>query len=151
MIANPLQNSPAEIMQELLITGSGAVFTDPNANGPWSLYISVMPDGEGVQDNAGAVTDTDGIISARLLASRQNIVLYGAQIRVRSRDYNTGFTLLSGVSRALEKVKNHGVAIGGNSYTIDTLRQTSAVISMGQDEQRRYMFSLNILVCLINL
>jgi len=143
-------NTPAEILKALLIQPSAALFTDPEDATAWPLYISAMPDGTGVEENCGAVYDTEGRVVTRLLASGTVIVLPGCQIKVRALDYAVGYSRLKDVSEELSAVKYRTpITIGLNSYRIDSIIQTSPVISMGQDPLRRAMFSLNVLLALV--
>jgi hypothetical protein len=145
-----LTNTPAEIMREQMISGSGALFDDPNATNPtWPLYVSELPDGTGIPDNAAAVYDTEGVIFSRLLASGRVLQGYGIQIKIRGRTYSQAYSLLYTTASALAKLKNVPVSIDGNNYAIETFRQTSGVISMGQDEKRRALCSLNGILSLI--
>ena len=147
-------HTPAQILQQLLITGSSALFSNPAGSAQWPLYFSSMPDGTDVMDNVGAVYDIDGVQIARLLASGENIESYGIQIKSRCMDASLGYTILYNASLQMEKVKRQVINVpvtGGPSvqYTVDTISKTSQVISMGQDQRRRAFYSLDVLLMLL--
>lgn len=142
-------HTPAEIIRAYLIGESGATFTDPGLNFAWPLYVSEMPDGTGVPDVAGAVYDTPGIIHSRFLASGLVIESFGLQLKTRSLVYTDAFKLCHTTAYALSKVNRVIVNVSGTNYTIDTVRRTSSVLSLGQDEKRRASCSVNFMLMLI--
>lgn len=150
-----MNNTPAQILANFLFnyspSGEYPFFTDPveNPGKTWPLYISEMPDEKpGVPMQVGAIYDPEGRVIAGLLASGKKVQSFGIQIKLRSNDYTDSFAYLTQVCEYLAAVKMHPVAVGGNSYTIDTVRQTSNVMSMGQDEKRRALVSVNFLMML---
>lgn len=140
-----MKNTPAEILQGYLTAQSGATFTQPSGS-LWPLFVSAMPD---QPDDAGSIYDTTGVIYSRLLASGFVIESYGIQLKVRSLIYRDAYRLASETADTLSKVSRTIVNLGGNMYTIDTVRKTSPVLSMGQDEKRRALCSVNFLLMLI--
>lgn len=144
-----LNNSPAEIMRAILLAPSDALFSDPDDDASWPLYVSAMTDGTGTPNNMAAVYDTDGLIHARLLSSGRNLMSYGIQLKTCSLDYSLGFIRLSKAAEYLAKVKRTTVQVSSNSYVVDTIIQTSLVMSAGQDEKRRAFSTVNFLLMLI--
>lgn len=146
--------TPAEIIQALLTQDSNQPFTLPSELGEWPLYVSALPDGQGVQENAACVYDTEGTIRTRLLASRKIIETPGVQIKVRALSPQQGRALLQAAAEYLDQqVKHRSVTVVTPAVTetvqVDTLRRTSTVGMMGQDERRRSMFSVNYEVFLL--
>ena len=151
-----LKDTPAQIIQALLTTGTSALFSLPALNQAWPLYVSSMPDGTGSVDECGVTEDTSGVQHGRLLASGKTLESFGVQIRTRSSGsaYPDGMNRLNAVATQLDSTKSRYVTVttaaggSGNSYKIDTIRRTSPVLSLGEDQKRRGLFSLNLLVTL---
>lgn len=139
--------TPAEILASLLI--EGAFFNEFDLPGPWPICTSAMPDGAAGPDQCGTVYDTSGEITARLMAGGKNLVKFGVQLKTRSTDYNVAYSKLSAVTLFLETVLMRAITVDGNLYTINGIVQSSPVISMGQDERRRALCSVNLLLMLI--
>ena len=57
---NELLLSPADILADYIIEVLEKM-TDPISSTSWPLYVSSLPDGNGVSDNCGAVYDTVGL------------------------------------------------------------------------------------------
>lgn len=146
-----MNNSPAEIIRGLLTGSSGSYFTDPDSHLAWPLFVAALPD---QPDNAGCLYDTAGVIQTRLLASGYYVQTYGLQLKVRGLKYsgNSGvYPLISVVRDFMRAVNRTPVIVGTNSYKVDTVNLSSPVASLGQDEKRRAMCSVNFLVHLIDL
>lgn len=144
-------HTPAEILRAFILAQSGAVYSDPVASPQlaWPLYVSALPDGTGIPNNAAALYDTSGEIQSRLLRSGSIIESFGVQLKNRATLYSDAYSLTSSVADSLSKISRPIVMVNGLSYTIDTVRRTSSIISMGQDEKRRAMCSVNFLMMLI--
>lgn len=136
-------------MRAILTQPSGSVFTMPEAGAAWPVYVSFMPDGTGVKNDIAAIYDTEGMVTHRLLASKKNIESYGLQIKTRSYEYRDGYRLLSEQATNLSKISRFIVFVESTQYIIDTVKQTSPIIPMPQDEERRSFFVLNVLLSLI--
>ena len=141
-------HSPAQILAILLTQDSGAPFTDPTLQLPWSLFVSVLPDEEGRRDDIGAVFDTTGIVTLRMM-SGNDCPRYGVQLRARALSYPEVFRKLGEAWARLRDVHRQAVEVDGTTYTIDTITRTSPIISMGQDDKRRANASLNVTLSLI--
>lgn len=144
-----LTKSPAEIIQAMLVAESGALFSDPDDNLAWPLYVSSMPDGTGIPDDCGAIFDTRGRLLHRLLTSGKQIQSYGVQIKTRAINYGNGYTRLAQIFKEFTKVSRRNVMIGIESFLIDTIMPSSPVISAGQDERRRAFATVNFLILFI--
>jgi hypothetical protein len=150
-----MTNTPGEIMQALLcssVPGASQRFGAPLSPGAFiPLYVSEMPDIQGQTPNtAGAVYDTAGRVVTRLLASGKTLAAFGLQLKTRSNSYDTAYEALSATASFFDSLKRQSVTIGSNSYPIDGVSQTSTVISAGQDEKRRSVCTLNVLLWLLN-
>ena len=139
-------STQAEIIQTLLTQASGSLFSNPPSV-PWPLYIGYMPDtDDGAEDSVGALYDTAGTKIGRLLASGKPLFKYGLQLKVRAFDYSTGVALVRAAALQLSQTKMQSVVVSGHTYVIDTVIQTSSVLSMGKDMRRRSLVSCNFLV-----
>ena len=136
-----MTHSPAKIVAEYLQEGSNALFTGPD--GPdWPLFISSLPD-EGCPTNAGAVYDTTGVKKGRMMGDGKNLFTYGVQVKVRASEYDVGWEQASAVADLLERWHADEITIDGSIYLVDSFLQTSSVLSLGKDEQRRVLFAVN--------
>src|ERR1700722_9361815 len=144
-----LANAPSEILRALILAPSHSSFTDPNLALVWPLFVSALPD----QPNAAAcIFDTDGRLYSRSLGTGRNEVAYGLSFQTRSLIYSAAYQILDNVEKGqLNKVRRQTVVIGVNSYIVDCVMVQGPIISMGQDEKRRAMFSLNLLMTLIEM
>lgn len=151
MIQQALQARPSDVLKAFLIASSGALFSDPvvTPGQPWPLYVSSLPDGAGIPDDVAAVYDTEGIIPHRLLASGTNAQKFGLQLKARSLNPPDSFNLLDATAVTLSKLKRPVVAVGSTNFTVDTVIQTSPVLSIGQDERRRALHTVNFYLMLI--
>lgn len=146
-------NTPAEIAATLLFTmldaGNHILFTDPvgNPGQAWPVFVSSMPD---APNSAGAVYDTEGMVHTRLLTSGLNLISYGIQIKTRALSYPESYAKCWAAVKLFESVKyGTTVAVGENVYQLDTIRQMSTVLSLGQDNGRRTMHSVNVLLSVL--
>lgn len=140
-----MNHTPSQIMRWILTNPSGSLFTIPADNLAWPLFIAEMPDGL-VPQECGCVTDTQGAIQKRYLASGRYEQTHGIQIRTRCMEYPDGFTRLTQAAEILRRVKRLSVTLDSTTYIVDTVMQTSPVMNAGQDEQRRSTASLNVLL-----
>lgn len=147
----PLAASPASILETLLTEGSGALFSDPTSNptGEWPLFVSALPDGPGVPNDVGCLYDTAGVTLASLLASGFNVGKFGVQLKTRATVSSDSFSIIESARMFLSKINRRQIAVGSTNFTVDTVRQTSPVLSVGQDERRRAMHTLNLYVHLL--
>lgn len=144
-----LENTPSDIIASLMTQPSGSQFSDPVVKLAWPVYISELPDGQGVPNEAAAIYDTHGRILARFLASGNVVQDYGIQVKIRATNYRDGYIRLGQLAKFFSTVKHQTVTIASVSYVVDTIMQTSPVISIGQDERRRAMLTVNFMLSLI--
>ena len=136
--------SPAQVLASLLREGSDALFNVPGQSGDWPLYISSMPDNVGPK--VGAVYDTTGVKHGRLMSGGE-LRSEGFQIKVRATTYVTAWEQIKAVADFLEAVHAEEVEMeDSTTYTIDSINQTSGIVSLGEDENRRSLFVVNGLV-----
>lgn len=141
-----MNRSPATILAEHLTAASGALFADPTTQVDWSLYISSMPDAD-TPAKVACVYDTTPRKLGRLMTGRE-LWAHGIQIKLRAPDYQTGWEKGEALVALLETLHNESVTLDGAGYTIEYFSQTSRLLSLGQDEQRRHLFAVNG-VCVI--
>lgn len=134
--------SPATILAEALIQ-SGLVSRPSSAAAPiWPVFVSHMPD---TPDNAVCVYDTSGNRDGRIMRTGENIDKPGWQIRVRATGYPLAYNKILSLSRYVGTVRNLGVVINGETYTIYSVTKTGTPLSLGQepDVKRRDAVTLN--------
>ena len=91
--------------------------------------------------------DSEGFMDGRLMTG-EVIDHPGIQIRVRSRNYQTGFQKISKVAKNLSELSNFPVVMpSGLSYTIHNVSRVSSILPMGiEPGTRLFLFSVNFLV-----
>lgn len=142
-----MTESPAKITAEYLRTEG--IFTDPADGDTWPLYVSALPDGEAVKDNAAAVMGGAPRMDNRRLVDGDVHRAYGVQILLRCLgDYNAGWEKIVAAAECLEAANEETVTIDESEYTIDSYAPVSGPMSIGSepDTPRRAMFSYNALL-----
>ncbi len=139
-----MNHPPSRIVRELLIDGSGALFTDPSDASAWPVYIGHLPDGEAVGKNCAAVYDTSGIKEGRT-ADGEEQMLFGFQLSIRSDGYEEGWVKAKAAADFLAAVHNSTVTLGSDTYSVDSISQPSPPLALGVERgtSRRQLFSLN--------
>ncbi len=140
-----LTTSPASVIAEYIIT-TLTTMTKPTLNNDWPLYISLMPDGDEVETNLGAVYDTVGVNDPRQM---NGLVPEhpGIQIMIRSQNHEAGYAKIESIGNALDEVVRAQVFIGEKEFEIHNISRTSNIVSLGVERgTKRYLFSLNYIV-----
>jgi len=135
---------PSKVLAEYLI-GQAIFSNDMSAD--WALFVSSLPD---KPTKAGVVYDTDGLKDGRIATSGESIIHHGVQLRVRSNDYVEGFAKIEDAVNLISTIKNISVVIGSKTYIINSVSQTSSIISLGVEEGtgRRISWTCNFLMTL---
>ena len=139
-----LLKSPAYILAEYIIEVLGDMADPPSTT--WPLYRNSLPDGNGVPDNAGAVFDTSPLVDGRYMSGGVVVEHPGVQLRVRSKDQQTGYAKIEDLVRTLETVTNVTVSTATETFVLQNVSRSSGVVSMGIDEQRRWHHTANFLL-----
>jgi hypothetical protein len=145
-----MNDSPSSILAKYLIDMQGA-FVNPGDSGEWPLYKVSLPDGSGIAFEAASIHDTTPVVDAKAMDGTY-VQAHGIQIHVRSKEYETGRTKLSGVVEDLAKV--HGVTVpmtDGSVYEIVNVGVASDAVYIGPDEKQRAHFTANLLLKLKSL
>ena len=119
-----------------------ASFSTPGGVGTWPLYKNSMPE---VTVNCGCLYDTTPVGEGKTMAGSYT-QHYGLQLGVRATVCDDGYEKLDTVATALDLVHNATVAIGGDTYTILSFTRATSIILLEQDEKRRYIHELNLVV-----
>lgn len=141
-MSGSLTHSPSDVIRYLLIDlGLG---TAPSAGQAWPVHVEREP---ASPDSVLTVYTTQGRTRGR--TQRDGIVQehYGIQIRVRDARPETGHVKANAVACALDTlVKRNTVTIGAQSYLVEAVTRTGAVLS-GKDapSSNRYLFTVNAL------
>lgn len=131
---------PSHILQQALLD-NGDVQGDQSVD--WYCWPNWLPD-ECIIVNAISVYDTSGIDQGRDLIGN-NLFYSGVQLLFRGYDYSDVFEKASSVNTSIEGFSNVSVTVESTSYTIQTINQTTDVISLGlqDDSSSNYLFSVN--------
>jgi len=142
-----ISNSPSLIIQKYAIAQS--LFTLPSENDTWPVYVSHLPDGENIEDNAAGIFEVVPSIDGRVMQG-EVIQHYGISIILRALDYETGYLKLKSVLTDFSDIQKATVTVGSNSYYIWAISKFSGVIFLGTEQgtKRRYKFELKCNVTL---
>lgn len=135
--------SPAEMIHEYLV-GEGIV-TVPADGLAWPGYVSSMPDGGTVKDNAVCIYDTTGIMQGRDMGSGEHFERFGVQVRIRCKEHADGYAKARAIAYALDILTRAAVTVtGGQAYEIHAVSRGSILpLGPGQDDKRRRLFTIN--------
>lgn len=142
-----LEESPASVLASYIV-GTGKMSV-PSSGDAWPLYISSLPDGDNVKDNAGAIYDTTPLKDGRLMDG-PIIQHYGVQLTVRSADYDDGWDKISDIAAMMDGVVNEMVTRTSVDYLLQNVTR-AGINALGLESgttKRRYIFTVNFLLTL---
>ena len=147
-VGDKLLISPASILAAYII--SKETMSNPADNSDWPLYVSYLPDG--VNDNAGAIYNTQGIKDGRLMEG-QVIEHYGLQIKIRSDIHNTAWDKIEDISNDLDLINREEITVDFIDYLIHSVDRIGSIITLGTEPgtKKRQLFTLNFLVTLYRI
>ncbi len=136
---------PSLILRKYLVD-SLSLFSYPADVTTWPLYVSSLPDGDSVEDDAAAIYDTVGVDESKDMDGSVT-QHYGLQVSVRSTDYPTGFLKATSVQDGLDSVSGITVSYSGVDYQLVSITRTTPVVALGGniDDQRRMRFTINFI------
>lgn len=136
-------HSGAEILRaDLIVGGIGVLFSKATGPASWPIYTTHMPDNP---DNALCVYDTGGRREGRVMRTGESVGKPGWQISARAEVFRVGMAKANVIAAYLDSILRNTVSVDGVSYLIQAVKQTSMVLSIGQepDGKRRNLFTLN--------
>lgn len=141
-----LEHTPAVVLRQYIIDQSYAVL--PSTGGSWPLYVASLPDGDDVELDALVLYDTTPVKWGRDMAGpiAQD---FGIELFGRSLTYDDGWDKMTAIANAMDSVHNQSVTVSSTDYQIDGITR-GGVSYLGQEQasERRYTFSLNMLITL---
>ena len=139
-------DSPSLITRSFLVNNS--IFTLPSAVGDWPLYISGLPDGDNIEDNAGAVYDVAPNLDGRLMTSGDVVQHYGISFTIRCTTYEAGWQKCLSILTLLVATAQSDISLGANDYLIEAFSVMSGIVYLGVETgtKRRYLFELTFTV-----
>lgn len=145
-----LTDNPAAIIANYL-TGL-ALMSVPGA-GDWPLYISHLPDGINIADNAGVVYNTTPVKDGRSMTDGSRMQHYGIQITIRSLTEEEGWDKCNVLAGQMDVIYNAETIFGGTTYRVHNVTNMGGINSLGEEEgtKRRKMFTMNFLISLTKL
>lgn len=133
--------SVADLISEYLVT-IGAV--DAVVEGAaWPGYLANKPEDP---DDVVVFYDTNGTMEKREQRTGYRVEHPGLQILVRCGTYRTGYRKAQALGELLDTLHNATVTIEEVTYKIKAVQRTTPVVSIGKDDRRREVFTLNALV-----
>jgi hypothetical protein len=149
-MSRSLNNSPAEIIQQLLVDLALGSDSELNTLRAWPVYSTNEPSSP---DNVITVTDTVGTDHGRSMVDGEAMGHYGFQIRIRAKDPRVGWKKADEIRTTFsEHVYNRTVSIDDedttDSYTVQALVGIGDVIPLGKEigTSKRNLFTLNALL-----
>lgn len=135
---------PSFVLRALL--GSASLLTVPRAGAAWPGYISHMPDGDKIKDNALALYDLPGQKDGRLMKTGKVLFHNEIQVKCRCLDFQTGWSKMEAIATYLDSLHLKGIDAGNYLYLVQAASR-STVIPLGVEvgtSKRRYLFTLNV-------
>ena len=145
-----LAASPAYILASYIID-TLRYMTDYNDGSAWPLYISSLPDGDDIQNNAGGIYDTTGLLDGKDMRDSVVVEHHGIQIKIRSIDQQTGWTKMRQIVGDLDQVQMQEITANDITYEMASISRTSPIACIGTDEKRRFLFTVNFLATIREL
>ena len=145
-----LTDNPAAIIAHYL-TGL-ALMSVPGA-GDWPLYISHLPDGINIADNAGVVYNTTPIKDGRWMGDGSRMQHYGIQITIRSLTEEEGWDKCNVLAGQMDMIHNAETIFDGTTYKIHNVTNLGGINSLGEEPgtKRRKLFTMNFITAINKL
>jgi hypothetical protein len=136
---------PSEVVAMYLIN-TLALFTNPDEDADWPLFIGHCPDANDVPDDCGVIYLTTGIFDGKGMRAVIN-QHYGIQIRVRTRTETQGYSRMGSIEEVFKSVHNEDIILAnGDTWRIRNFHQATPIVPLGVDDQRRYHHTINMAV-----
>lgn len=134
-------SSPAEVVHNYLIA-QGLTFRPPATDlTKWYSYVAFLPTDP---DQIVVLFDAGGDLDGRLMADGTQIIHPNVQVRLRSKDYKTGWNKGEAIADLLQQAKMIKVTIGALTYLIHAARMSMPLMPIGQEEKsERWEFTIN--------
>lgn len=145
-MAQTLLNSPAEIIQSLMIALE--LGTDPTLEDDWPIYCSAEPDSP---DNCITVYDTTGTNDGRSMIDGELQSHNGFEVRVRSSSHSVGWLRADLIQTTLAMGVNQvTVAVDENRYTIPCIARIGDIMALGRNRPTsgHTLFTINAVVAI---
>ena len=142
-----LTHSPAYVIRQLLVDESLATIRTTT----WPAFVSSMPDGPRVPDNAICLYNTTARGHGRALTDGEQQGHEGIQVLVRASNYDDGRTKTQAVKEKFDTgVYRQLVVVGSSTYHVQSVSCVGSIIDLGNEspESKRLLFSLNATVSL---
>lgn len=164
----PSKHSPAMILAALLTANYGEAeiqnimtpgggsrltpFSKPEDEENWPLYVSSTPE---EPDECGTIYDTTPISHGLIQATGEQSQHFGLQLRVRSKEYASGWQKISAALRALI-MSNAFVDLSDQNpqgfYRICACVPSGGIVALGverEGQKRRQLFTVNFLATIV--
>ena len=143
--------SPARVIADLLITDGLAGRPPAQLSGTldWQVTVGFEPADPASAPNHLTVFDTDPVQEGRLMKTGERIEKSTVQVRVRAKDYLTGWAKGKAVQVLFDGLYRRAVTVPSTGETANILavHVTMPVVRIGQDEdRRRQIFVLSAIV-----
>lgn len=131
--------SPSAIIAAYLI--SEGLGTRQSDDDDWPMFISSMPD---IAKDCSAVYDTSPLIEGKLMRGGVVVEHYGIMVKVKSDDYETGWSQITRMMTVLDELLNVEIELSENLYLLKGCTRRSGPQFIGQDtETRKSLFTMN--------
>lgn len=136
-------SSPTSDIIRQLIMDLGLNAGPESGDPPWPVFVGLLTD---QPDEAIGVYDTAGKIDGRIMLTGEQVEHPGVQVMVRSPAYLLAVNKAQEIAGAFDLTKGSVVELeSGDIYTLLNISRTGAILplGMGEDDRRRYHFSIN--------
>lgn len=124
------------------------LFSDPNDDDEWPLYIGHLPDGNEAPNECAAIYNTTGIFNGKDMWGNID-QHFGVEFHVRSLTEADGYDRTKDIEDDFKDVHNVDITVvSGEVWRLYNLHQTTPVVTLGVDEQRRFHHTINFACCM---
>jgi len=144
-----LGRSPASIMRYYIVN-TMMELTLPTDKMSWPCYVSHLPDNDKVEDDAACLYDTTGLKDGKQMAGSV-LVHQGIQLKIRSRNYETGYAKIEEIYTMLDAINYELIEIDDDSYELEGVRRIGDANYIGtepRNTKRRFLFTVNFTLTL---
>lgn len=142
--SNFLSLPPSYIIGKYLISES---YLEIPPDESWPVYISHMPD---LDSNIACVYDSIPVVES-FTRTNARWSRYGIMIHFKSFDYEIARDKAEEVSKVMNETHEVSFQIEEEYFKIKSVTPFTGVSCVGQDDLRRYLFTLNFMVVLASL
>jgi hypothetical protein len=139
-----MNQSPPAILRALLLTQVGLVNVPGDKNTIWPCYVSAMPDGDAIPNDAAAIYGLAGTKQGRQMEGPV-LERWAGQIKTRAVDYTAGWAKLQAIIAFMDELTGVTVTLGSFAYHVPSITR-GVPLTLGPEPgtKRRFLFTVNV-------